>query len=109
MLPAALTGTALHEAVHSLAHGSFYAFLENPAQKVSSDLVSVLAEGVTAFFTDCVLRDEGFDNFNDAYRDQKKKAEKLIGGLQTNQFDASGPATLNLLLYYPRRDTKAYA
>ncbi len=86
--PAALTGTALHESIHSLAPGSFYTFLENPAQKVSNDLVEVLAEGVTAFFTDCVLRDEGFGNFNDAYRDKKKKAEKLIGGLKNNQFDA---------------------
>jgi hypothetical protein len=85
--PNAVTGTALHESIHSLASPQLYQFLEHTAQKVSQDLVGVLAEGVTAFFTDCVLRDEGFENFNDAYRDKKKKAETLIRGLKTNQFD----------------------
>ena len=54
-----------------------------------------LSEGVTAFFTDCVLQDEGFGNFNDAYRDQKKKAEKLMKGLSGNQFDVTASFNFN--------------
>ena len=76
--PAAVSGTALHEAVHSLASPFFYKFLENQAQKVSQKLVGVLSEGVTAFFTDCVLHDENFGNFVDAYASQKASAKKLI-------------------------------
>ena len=55
----------------------------------------MLAEGVTAFFTDCVLQDEGFGNFNDAYRDQKKKAETLMKGLNGNPFDVTASFNFN--------------
>jgi hypothetical protein len=75
---AAVSGTALHEAIHSLASPFFYTFLQNTAQQVSKRLVGVLSEGVTAFFTDCVLHDENFPDFVDAYADQKKIAKKLI-------------------------------
>ena len=59
----------------------------------------MLSEGVTAFFTDCVLQDEGFGNFNDAYRDQKKKAEKLMKGLSGNQFDVTASFNFNYQLF----------
>jgi hypothetical protein len=42
---------------------------------------------VTAFFTDCILKDEGLPNFNDAYRSEKKKAESLIAALGSDGFD----------------------
>ena len=71
-------GGALHEAIHSLASPALYRFLQDVAQKVSQRLVGVLSEGVTAFFTDCVLRDERFGDFNDAYASQKEKAKSLI-------------------------------
>jgi hypothetical protein len=61
-----------------LASPFFYKFLENQAQKVSQKLVGVLSEGVTAFFTDCVLHDENFGNFVDAYASQKASAKNLI-------------------------------
>lgn len=93
--PGAVAGTALHEAVHSLASPGLYAFLERTAAKVSQDLVSVLAEGVTAFFTDCILKDEGFGNFNDAYRDYKRKAEALMKGLSGNAFDVTASFNFN--------------
>jgi hypothetical protein len=76
--PGAVSGTALHEAVHSLASPFFYKFLQDTAQKVSQRLVGVLSEGVTAFFTDCVLRDEHFGDFVDAYARQKESAKTLI-------------------------------
>jgi hypothetical protein len=76
--PAAVSGTALHEAIHSLASPGFYRFLQDVAQKVSQRLVGVLSEGVTAFFTDCVLREEHFSDFVDAYASQKEKAKTLI-------------------------------
>ena len=76
--PAAASGTALHEAIHSLASPAIYRFLQDVAQKVSQRLVGVLSEGVTAFFTDCVLRDEHFDDFIDAYARQKESAKNLI-------------------------------
>jgi hypothetical protein len=76
--PAAVSGTALHEAIHSLAFPAFYRFLQDTAQKVSQRLVGVLSEGVTAFFTDCVLRDEHFGDFIDAYASQKARAKNLI-------------------------------
>jgi hypothetical protein len=50
-------------------------------------LTEVLKEGVTAFFTDEVLKDEGLPNFNDAYRSKKKKAESLIAALGSDGFD----------------------
>ena len=93
--PGAVAGTALHEAIHSLASPSLYTFLEQTAAQVSQDLVGVLAEGVTAFFTDCVLKDEGFGNFNDAYRDQKRKAETLMKGLNGNPFDVTASFNFN--------------
>jgi len=83
----AVFGTALHESVHSLAATQLYRFLQNTASGVSKKLVRVLTEGVTAFFTDCILRDEGMTNFNDAYRNDKQDAQTLITALGKDGFD----------------------
>jgi hypothetical protein len=93
--PDALSATALHESIHRLANTSFYGFLENVVSDGYDELVDVLKEGVTAYFTDAVLSDEGFKNFNDAYRDQKKKAEKLIARLGTKQFEVIASFNFN--------------
>ena len=85
--PGAAFGTALHESVHRLASPRLYSQFLPVANKISSELTAVLAEGVTAFFTDTILKEEGLPNFNDAYRSQKKKAESLISGLGTDGFD----------------------
>ncbi len=84
--PGATFGTALHEAIHSLASPNVYAGLQI-AKNVSNDLVSVLTEGLTAFFTDRVLKDEGLPTFNDAYRGWKAKAEKLATALAPDGFE----------------------
>jgi hypothetical protein len=83
--PDAKFGTALHEAIHRLASPKVYDLMQI-AVPVSKDLVAVLLEGVTAFFTDCVLKDEGLPNFNDAYRDLKRKAEGLLAALGPDGF-----------------------
>jgi hypothetical protein len=85
--PDARFGTALHEAVHRLASPSLYAVFLPTAMKVSEDLTEVLKEGLTAYFTDCVLKDEELTNFNDAYSDLKKKAGKLVTALGSDGFD----------------------
>ena len=72
--PSAEFGTALHEAVHSLASPQLYTDL-SLINGVSSHLVNILTEGVTAFFTDNLLNDEGLTNFNDAYVRQKKRGK----------------------------------
>lgn len=85
--PGAEFGTALHESVHRLASPALYSVYLQGAMKISSDLTEVLKEGVTAFFTDCILKEEGLPNFNDAYRSKKKKAENLITALGADGFD----------------------
>ena len=85
--PDAIFGTALHEAVHRLASPRIYAEFLPIAKKISSTLTEVLSEGVTAFFTDEILKEEGLPNFNDAYRSQKDKAKNLIDALKPNGFD----------------------
>jgi hypothetical protein len=85
--PKAKFGTALHESMHRLASPALYGSYLQEAMKISSNLTEVLKEGVTAFFTDEVLKDEGLPNFNDAYRSKKKKAESLIAALGSDGFD----------------------
>ena len=85
--PDAVFGTALHEAVHRLASPRLYGQFLTAAQKISTTLVEVLAEGVTAFFTDEILKEEGLPNFNDAYRTKKDKAKNLIDALNPDGFD----------------------
>jgi hypothetical protein len=85
--PGAKFGTALHEAVHRLASASLYRVFLQEAMKISTNLTEVLKEGVTAFFTDLILKDEGLPNFNDAYRSKKRKAETLIAALGSDGFD----------------------
>ena len=85
--PNAEFGTALHESIHRLASPALYKHYLPLANKVSTNLTAVLKEGVTAFFTDCILKDEELPNFNDAYRSQKNKAERMIGALGTGGFD----------------------
>jgi hypothetical protein len=90
--PTAQFGTALHEAVHRLASPSLYSsYLRTKG--ISSDVVDVLKEGLTAFFTDSILNDEGLPDFNDAYRNQKKKTAALISALGPHGFNLI--ATLN--------------
>jgi len=85
--PDARFGTALHEAVHRLASPGLYMSYLQEANKISSNLTEVLSEGVTAYFTDLILKDEGLPNFNDAYRSKKRKVETLITALGTDGFD----------------------
>jgi hypothetical protein len=85
--PNAKFGTALHESMHRLASPALYGSYLQEAMKISTNLTEVLKEGVTAFFTDTVLKDEGLPNFNDAYRSKKKKAENLIAALGSDGFD----------------------
>ena len=80
-------GTALHESVHKLASPALYRDFLPLANAISHELGEVLTEGVTAFFTDCILKDEGLPNFNDSYRSQKKKAESLIAASDSDGFD----------------------
>ena len=71
----------MHEAVHSLAQQQLYTDLPL-INNVSSHLVNILTEGVTAFFTDSILHDEGLTNFNDAYVRQKEEVKtKLLKSL----------------------------
>ena len=88
--PDALFGTALHEAVHRLASPRLYGEFLPIAKRISSTLTEVLSEGVTAFFTDEILKEEELPNFNDAYRSQKDKAKNLIDALKPNGFDMMG-------------------
>ena len=83
----ALFGTALHEAVHRLASPRLYSDFLPLANKISSTLTDVLSEGVTAFFTDEILKEEQLPNFNDAYRTKKDKAKNLIDALKPDGFD----------------------
>ncbi len=55
--------------------------------KISSALGEVLKEGLTAYFTDCILKDEELTNYNDAYRDVKAKAAQLMKALGSDGFD----------------------
>jgi hypothetical protein len=91
--PSAEFGTALHEAVHRLASPIMYKLVLPTANKISQDLTEVLKEGLTAYFTDLILKEEGLPNFKDAYRSKKKKAEELIAAFGANGFDVF--ATLN--------------
>ena len=75
--PGAEFGTALHESVHRLASPGLYGTYLPAAYAISEDLGDVLKEGVTAFFTDTILKDEGLTKFIDAYARKKKKAEAL--------------------------------
>ncbi len=79
--PSATFGTALHEAVHKLASPQLFNPYGQVAQRVSEDLLHVLIEGLTAYFTDCILNDEKLPNFIDAYADERKKARKLVSEL----------------------------
>ena len=84
----AVFGTALHEAVHRLASPRLYGdFLPLREQDFPSTLTDVLSEGVTAFFTDEILKEEELPNFNDAYRSKKDKAKNLIDALKPDGFD----------------------
>jgi hypothetical protein len=85
--PDATFGTALHESVHRLASPALYSNYLQVANKISSNLTEVLQEGVTAFFTDCILTDEKLSNFNDAYRSKKEKAKNLIKALGPDGLD----------------------
>lgn len=78
--PSAVFGTALHETVHSLAAPQLYLAL-HVIKDVSSNLLGALTEGLTAYFTDCLLHDEGLTNFVDAYANQKNDAIKLVKAL----------------------------
>ena len=75
--PSTVFGTALHEAVHSLANPQLYTDL-SLINNVSPHLVNILTEGVTAFFTDSILNDEGLTNFNDAYVRQKEEVKTKL-------------------------------
>jgi hypothetical protein len=85
--PDARFGTGLHEAVHRLASPTLYTYFLPTAMKISGTLGEVLKEGLTAFFTDCILRDEELTNYNDAYRDLKDKAGGLVKALGSDGFD----------------------
>ena len=85
--PTAQFGTALHELVHRLASPALFGSFFLVAQDISSDLLDVLNEGVTAYFTDRILNDEKLPNFNDAYRSQKHKVEALETALKPDGFD----------------------
>jgi hypothetical protein len=85
--PGAEFGTAMHESVHRLASPNLYDGLLKTANDISTSFAEVLQEGVTAFFTDSILKDEGLPNFNDAYRSKKRKAETLIAALGDDGFD----------------------
>ena len=75
--PNAVFGTALHEAVHSLS--ALYVPLQRLQKDLPSHLVDILTEGVAAYFTDEILKDEKLTNFNDAYVKQKEEVEtKLV-------------------------------
>lgn len=88
--PNALFGTALHEAVHRLASPRLYFEFLPIANKISSLLTEVLKEGVTAFFTDEILKEEQLSTFKDAYRSKKDKAKNLIDALKPDGFDMMG-------------------
>jgi hypothetical protein len=79
--PKAEFGTALHEAVHRLASPNLYKKYLSVADTISTDLAEVLKEGMTAYFTDCILKDEGLPNYNDAYRGKKEKVVNLVTAL----------------------------
>ena len=83
----ALFGTALHEAVHRLASPRLYGEFLPSRRRFRSTLTEVLSEGVTAFFTDEILKEEELPNFNDAYRSKKDKAKNLIDALKPDGFD----------------------
>lgn len=79
-------GTALHESMHKLAAKDLYVFLST-AQEVSENFMEVIKEGLTAYFTDIVLQEEGLTNYIDAYSRLKKQAGELVTGLGSNGFD----------------------
>jgi hypothetical protein len=85
--PTAKFGTALHESVHRLASPALASSYWLVAQDISTDLLDVLKEGMTAYFADKILNDEQLPNFNDAYRNQKHKVEALETALKTDGFD----------------------
>jgi hypothetical protein len=85
--PDAKFGTAMHEAVHRLASPSLYSGRLPLAAKVSKHLAEVLKEGVTAYFTDLILSDEGLSGHVDSYSKLKKKAAKLVAALGSDGFD----------------------
>jgi hypothetical protein len=85
--PDAQFGTALHEAVHRLASPNLYKQYLSTAGAISTDLAEVLKEGMTAFFTDCILKDEDLPNYNDAYRGKKEKVKNLVSALGSDGFD----------------------
>jgi hypothetical protein len=61
-------GHALHEAMHKLANPAFYGFW--------GELIN---EGVTQYFTDCVLREQGLPEGKDhKYQDHLVCAKKLV-------------------------------
>lgn len=84
--PEARFGTALHEAVHKLASPNMYVGIVPMAMKVSAKLGEVLLEGLTAYFTDVILKEEELPPFN-SYADLKRKAEQLTTALGSNGFD----------------------
>ena len=85
--PDARFATALHESVHRLASPTIYKSYLSQANAVSGDLMDIVKEGLTAYFTDLILNDEGLPNFNDANRTHKKKVEALVAKLKDSGAD----------------------
>ena len=97
--PEAKFGTALHEAIHRLATATMYSRFLPAAKQISENLTEVLAEGMTAYFTDFVLDEEKLPNFNDANRDRKKKVENLVTTLGFDlvaKFNFKGAAVVEI-------------
>lgn len=103
--PDAIFGTALHESVHKLAAPVFYTWLGN--FKISDQLMGVLKEGITSYFTDSILADEGLSANIDAYSKHKENVDKLVKTLGPNGFDTIArlyfQADINALLEIGRK------
>ena len=70
-----------------LAAPNVYSLMSTVASKISEDLVKVMVEGVTAYFTDMIVQDEALPNFIDAYSSLKKKAATIVAALGKDGFD----------------------
>jgi hypothetical protein len=64
-----------------------YSLMSTVASKISEDLVKVMVEGVTAYFTDMIVQDEALPNFIDAYSSLKKKAATIVAALGKDGFE----------------------
>lgn len=76
VLPNAMFGTALHEAIHRFS--KIVHALPTIAAQTSENFAFDLNEGLTAYFTDVVLNEENLPNHKDSYRFKKDRAKKLI-------------------------------